>query len=162
MELVHGRRTVSASFAAIGLVLALAACGTDSGGTTASSSTTSSSSSSSTTTSMSQACQDASNLKSSIQSLTTLQMSDLNQTKLNGAITKVKSDLDAAVASASGALKPQVDAVKTAADQVQTAATGMTADNYKEKLPAVLAAVQQLGAAATALGTTLQQSCPGM
>ena len=111
---------------------------------------------------MSQACADASNLKSSVQSLTTLKTSELNKEALTSSVTKVKSDLDAAVASASGALKPDVDAVKAAVDQLETAATGMTADNFQQKLPAVVAAVQQVGVAATALATTLKQSCPGM
>lgn len=162
MELTRARRQVMTSVAAVGLIAALAGCGGTGSRGSSSSSSSSSSTSSSSTTASSQECADAAKLKSSLESLTSLQASQLNKGAVSSAVTKIKSDLDAAVASASGALKPNVDAVKTAVDQLQTATAGVTANNFTQKLPAIVSAVQQVGTAASALGTTLQQDCPGM
>src|SRR6478609_2194652 len=119
-------RWVAASLAMLGLVVTLAGCSTDSGNGTSTSSSSSTSSSTSTNTAMSEACASAATLKSSLQALTTINPLRDGQAAVTSAITKVKTDLDAAVASASGALKPEVDGVKTAVDQMQTAASGLT------------------------------------
>jgi uncharacterized phage infection (PIP) family protein YhgE len=111
---------------------------------------------------MAEACASAATLKSSLQAVTSLNPLKDGQAAVSAAITKVKTDLDAAVASASGALKPEVEQVRTAVDQLQAAASGLTADNVTQKAPAIAAAARQVGVAAAALATTLQQSCPGM
>jgi hypothetical protein len=80
---------------------------------------------------------------------------------LTTAIADVKTNLDKAQASASPALQPKVQEVKTAFAELQTAASGTTADNLRQKAPAIAAAMKQVAAATEALRTTLTESCPG-
>jgi hypothetical protein len=51
--------------------------------------------------------------------------------------------------------------VKTTFAELQTAASGITADNLKQKAPAIAAALKQVATARQALSSTLTQSCPG-
>jgi hypothetical protein len=44
---------------------------------------------------------------------------------------------------------------------LQTAASGTTADNLRQKVPAIAAAMKQVATATQALSSTLSQSCPG-
>jgi hypothetical protein len=80
---------------------------------------------------------------------------------LTTAIDNVKTNLDKAEGSASEALQPSVQQVKTAFDGVQTAVSGLTADNLKEKAPAIGVALTELATATKALSTTLKERCPG-
>jgi hypothetical protein len=80
---------------------------------------------------------------------------------LTTAIDNVKTNLDKAQASASEALQPDVQQVKTAFDQLQTAASGLTTSNLKEKAPAIATALAQVAAATKALSATLAEACPG-
>ncbi len=79
---------------------------------------------------------------------------------LESALADVKTKLDAAAASASSALKPDVDQVKTAFTALQRAATGLNKDNLAEKAPAIRTALTQLATATKALASTLSQNCP--
>lgn len=106
-------------------------------------------------------CAAASALESSLQSLSNVKPLQNGLTALNTAIANVKSSLDAAAASASAALQPAVASVKTAFSQLETAASGLTADTLKQKAPEINTALQQVGTAATSLSTTLTQTCPG-
>lgn len=80
---------------------------------------------------------------------------------LQAAIANVQTSLDAAVASASAALQTDVAQVKTAFDGLQTAVAGLSADTLTQQAPSIVAALTQLGTAASALAATAQQSCPG-
>jgi hypothetical protein len=80
---------------------------------------------------------------------------------LKTAIANVKTNLDAAEASASPVLQPSVEQVKTAFADLQTAASGLTADNFKQKAPSIVSAMKQVGTATEALSLTMTQSCPG-
>jgi hypothetical protein len=80
---------------------------------------------------------------------------------LKTAIANVKTSLDAAVASASPVLQPDVEQVKTAFAALQTAASGLTADNLKQKAPSIASAMKQVATATNSLSLTLTQSCPG-
>jgi hypothetical protein len=80
---------------------------------------------------------------------------------LTTAIADVKTNLDKAQASASPVLQPKVQEVKTAFAELQTAASGTTADNLRQKAPAIAAAMKQVATATEALRTTLSESCPG-
>ena len=79
---------------------------------------------------------------------------------LESALADVKTKLDAAAASASGALKPEVEQVKTSFTALQRATTGLNKDNLAEKAPAIRTALTQLATATKALGSTLSQTCP--
>jgi hypothetical protein len=106
-------------------------------------------------------CAAVSALKSSLQTLATVKPLQDGLTALNTAIANVKTSLDAAVAAASAALQPAVASVKTAFSGLETAASGLTADTLRQKAPEINTALQQVGAAASSLSTTLTQSCPG-
>jgi hypothetical protein len=80
---------------------------------------------------------------------------------LKTAIANVNTNLDKAKASASPVLQPDVEQVKTAFADLQTAASGLTADNFKQKAPSIASAMKQVAAATNALSSTLTQSCPG-
>jgi len=80
---------------------------------------------------------------------------------LTTAIANVKTNLDKAAASASPALQPSVEQVKTAFAELKTATSGVTADNLRQKAPAIAAALKQVATATEALSSTLTQSCPG-
>ena len=80
---------------------------------------------------------------------------------LTTAIADVKTTLDAAEASASPVLKPSVTQVKTAVGELQTAVSGVTADNLRQKAPAIASAIKEVATSAQALSTTMDQACPG-
>jgi hypothetical protein len=80
---------------------------------------------------------------------------------VNAAIADVKTKLDAAVASAGADLQPAVEQVKTAFTAIQTAASGVTTENLRQKAPAINMAIQQLGTPTASLATMLTQRCPG-
>jgi hypothetical protein len=82
---------------------------------------------------------------------------------LNAAIVDVTKALDAAEASAgsSGVLGPEVQQVKTAIAALQSAANGVTADNVRQKAPAIASATVQVVTATRALSTALIAACPG-
>jgi hypothetical protein len=82
-------------------------------------------------------------------------------TALKTAIANVKTNLDKAEASASPVLQPDVEQVKTAFAALQTAASDLTADNFKQKAPSIASAMKQLATSTKALSSTLTQSCPG-
>ncbi len=80
---------------------------------------------------------------------------------LTTAIGDVKTNLDKAEASASPALQPDVQQVKAAFAELETAASGMTADNLRQKVPAIAVAMKQVASATEGLRSTLAESCPG-
>jgi hypothetical protein len=107
------------------------------------------------------ACADVAALKSSLEALVNVRPAQDGVTALTTAIADVKTNLDKAEASASPALQPSVQQVKTAFAELQTAASGISTDNLKEKVPAIAAALKEVGTATEALRSTLAESCPG-
>jgi hypothetical protein len=147
------RRSLSCILvAAVALLLALAGCSDDSTSTTSSSTPASATESA--------GCADVAALQTSLESLKDVNVQQDGAEALNSAIADVKTDVDAAAASASNALQPEVEQVKTAFDGLQTAATGLTADNLVDKAPAIVTALTQVESATTALASTVSQSCP--
>jgi hypothetical protein len=107
------------------------------------------------------ACEDVAALKSSLEALAKVRPAQDGVDALKTAIDNVKTNLDAAEASTSEVLKPEVQQVKVAFAELQTAASGLTADNRREKLPSIAAAMKQVGTATAALSSKLTQTCPG-
>ena len=104
-------------------------------------------------------CADVTALKDSLETLDQVDPLADGTDALKAAITDVKSSLDAAAASASATLQPQVDDVKTAFASLQTAATGLTADNLTQKAPEIKLALTDLGTATKALSTSITDNC---
>jgi hypothetical protein len=107
------------------------------------------------------ACEDVAALKSSLEALAKVRPAQDGVGALKTAIANVKSSLEAAEASASPVLQPKVEQVKTAFAELQTAASGLTTDNFRQKAPSIASAMRQVGTATEALSSTLRQSCPG-
>ena len=157
MRLHQALRPASTVLAAVALLF-LASCGSSS--PSGSSATTSPASTPATTATPRPGCADVAALKSSLDALTKIQPLQDGLTALNVAIADVKTKLDAAAASAGADLQPAVAQVKTAFTALQTAMTGVTTDNLRQKAPAISTALQQLGTSAASLATTLTQKCP--
>jgi hypothetical protein len=165
MQLRSACRSGSVAVAAIALLCVMAGCGTSSTPSQTSPPTTAAPASpaapASTAAPTAAACEDVAALRSSLEALTKVRPAQDGVDALKTAIDNVKTNLDAAEASASEALKPEVQQVKIAFAELQTAANGLTADNRREKLPAIASAMKQVGTATAALRTKLTEACPG-
>ena len=157
------RRSASAMVAAVALLGVLTSCGTSSSESQPSppATTAAATTAAPTTDATAAACEDIEALKSSLEALTKVRPAEDGLTALTTAIADVKTSLDKAEASASPALQPSVQEVKTSFAELQTAASGTTADNLRQKAPAIAAALKQVAAATRALSTKLSESCPG-
>jgi hypothetical protein len=167
MRLHGARRSASIAVGVVALLCVLASCGTSSSEgqpsppATTAAATTSPPTTEAPTDATAAACEDIEALKSSLEALTKVRPAEDGLTALTTAIANVKTSLDKAEASASPALKPSVQEVKTAFAELQTATSGLTADNLRQKAPAIAAALKQVAAATRALSTKLSESCPG-
>jgi hypothetical protein len=164
MRLRRVRRSASAVVAAVALLCAMASCGTSSTPSQTSPTTAAPASTAAPTTTAAPtaaACEDVAALKSSLEALAKVRPAQDGVDALKTAIDNVKTNLDAAEASTSEVLRPEVQQVKTAFAELQTAASGLTADNRREKLPSIAAAMKQVGTATAALSSKLTQTCPG-
>jgi hypothetical protein len=166
MRLVLARRSASAAVAAVALLCVLGSCGTSStpSQTSPSATTAAPATNAAPTTTVSPTtagCEDVAALKSSLEALTKVRPAEDGVTALKTAIANVKTNLDKAEASASPVLQPDVEQVKTAFAALQTAASGLTADNFRQKAPSIASAMKQVATATKALSSTLTQSCPG-
>jgi hypothetical protein len=162
MRLHRLRRPVSVTVAAVALICVLASCTTGSTpGQTSPPAATVAATSAAPTTAAAAACADVVALKSSLEALAKVRPVQDGTAALTSAIADVKTNLAAAVASASAALQPSVQQVTTAFDALQTAASGLTVHNVKQKAPSIDAAKNQVVTATAALATTLTQTCPG-
>jgi hypothetical protein len=162
MRLHHALRPASAVFVGAAMLF-LASCSSNStsGSTAATSAPLTSSAGSPTTTATPRpGCADVAALKASLDALTKVRPLQDGLTSLNAAIADVKTKLDVAAASAGADLRPAVDQVQTAFAALQTAVSGVTTDNLRQKLPAISTALQQLGTSTASLATTLTQKCP--
>jgi hypothetical protein len=165
MRLVRARRSASAAIAAVALLCVLGSCGTSSTPSQTSPPTPAAPASTATAPTTAAptaaACEDVAALRSSLEALTKVKPAEDGVAALKTAIANVKTNLDAAEASASPVLQPSVEQVKTAFADLQTAVSGLTADNFRQKAPSIASAMKQVGTAKEALSSTLTQSCPG-
>jgi phage-related protein len=164
MRLVRARRSTSGAVAAVALLCVLGSCGTSSTTSQTSPATAAPATTAAPTTAAAPtaaACEDVAELRSSLEALTKVKPAQDGVAALKTAIANVKTNLDAAEASASPVLQPSVQQVKTAFAELQTAASGLTADNFKQKAPSIASATKQVVTATQALSSALTQSCPG-
>jgi hypothetical protein len=117
---------------------------------------------SSSSTAVATACADTAELKSSVQALSEVKPLQDGLNALEAASADTKAALDASIASATTALQPAVDQVKSEFAAVQTAMDGLSADNVREKGPAIGTALRGLRTALSSLGTTLSEECPDL
>jgi hypothetical protein len=168
MNLRRARRSGSVAVVALAFLGVLTSCGTSStpsptsppGTATAPTTTAPTTAATPTAETAAEACEDAASLRSSLETLTKVRPTQDGLPALRAAITDVRTSLDAAEASASEVLKPDIEQVRTSFDELQTAASGLTADNIREKAPDIAAALRELATATQALTTTLRETCP--
>ena len=158
MRLDRARRSGFAAVLAVGLLFILTSCGASSEPSQPSPAATTAPP---TTAMPTTACADVAALKSSLEALTQVRPGEDGVRALTTAIADVKTKLDKAEASASPALQPDVQRVKAAFAELQTAASGTTADNLRQKAPGIAVAIKQVATATQGLRSTLAQSCPG-
>ena len=159
MRLHHSGRFVFAAVAAVAMLCVLTSCGTSSAPSQTSQPETTAATPTPDATAA--ACEDVQALKSSLEALTKVNPAQDGVAALTTAIANVRTSLNAAETSASPVLQPSVQQVKTAFGELQTAASGVTADNLRQKAPAIASAMKEVATARQALSTTLSQACPG-
>ncbi len=141
------RRSASAAIAAVAVLCVLGSCGTSSTPSQTSPPATTAAPATSaipttTATPTTAGCEDVAALKSSLDVLTKVRPAQDGVPALKTAIANVNTNLDKAKASASPVLQPDVEQVKTAFADLQTAASGLTADNLKQKAPSIASAMK--------------------
>ena len=164
MRLHLSRRSSVAASAAGAVLCVLAGCGTSSTPTsnspapaTTAAPTTAVSPSA---TAPSAACADLAELRSSLEALTNVDVAEDGVAALDTAMANVRANLMAVETSGSEAFQPQVEQVKIALGNVQTARAGLTPDNRREKAPGIAAALKDVRTATTELSSTITETCP--
>jgi hypothetical protein len=131
------------------IAFGLAGCSSDSG----------SSSTSSTTTSKDAVCADKTALENSVTSLKNVDLTG-GKSSVTDAVNKVKKNLDALGESVKADLKPEVDDVKSALTDLQTAVEGIGDGSLTDNLQSVGTAVAKVGSTASTLFSSLSSKCP--
>jgi len=125
------------------------ACSSDSG-----------SSSSSTTTAKQAVCADRDNLKKSVDDLKNLSVASEGKNGVESALKKVKTNIDALGQSAKAAYKPDVDAVKSALDQLQSAVDNFGNQSISQSVQDIGTAISKVGQTTGVLESEVQSGCP--
>ena len=105
-------------------------------------------------------CADKSALQSSIKALTNPDLLTSGTSSIKAALKKVKTNLDALGQSVKADLKPQVDAVKSALDQLQTVVDNVGSGSLTDNLQAIGDAISKVGATTGDLASALSSECP--
>jgi ABC-type Fe3+-hydroxamate transport system substrate-binding protein len=156
-----------AGAAAVALAVVLAGCSSGTSPSTSSSATSSSSSSASSAVSGStgypagkeQVCQARDQLKTSISALTNPTLLVGGADAIKAAVTQVQTDLGGIVAAGKQDYEPQVTAVQSSLDQLQTAVGNLGNGNVTQNIQAVGAAIAATGTAAADLFSQLKTTC---
>ena len=167
----HRMRCVAVSAMVAALAIALAGCSSSttpstststSTGTTPSASSTSPASSgtpSSYPTGKEQLCQARDQLKTSVASLTNPSLLQQGTVVIKAAVDQVQTDLNAVVAAGTQDYQPQVTALQSALQQLQSATGNLGNGNVSQNLQAVGTAIAATGTAAADLFGQLQATC---
>ena len=118
-----------------------------------------SSSPSSTTTSKDAVCADKTALENSVKSLKNVDLTG-GESAVTSAVDKVQTNLDALRGSVKADLKPQVDDVKAALDQLETAVRNFGNGSLTDNLQAGGNAVAKVGSTSADLFSALSAECP--
>ena len=156
-----------AGAAAVALAVVLAGCSSGTSPSTSSSATSSSSSSASSAVSGStgypagkeQVCQARDQLKTSVTSLTNPTLLVGGTDAIKAAVGQVQTDLGGIVAAGKQDYEPQVTAVQSSLDQLQTAVGNLGNGNVTQNIQAVGAAIAATGTAAADLFSQLKTTC---
>ena len=100
------------------------------------------------------------NLKSSVTALSNPSLLTGGKAGIQSALATVKTNLDAVPSAAKSSYEQQVNAVKAAVDDVQTALGNLGSGSVTSNLQAVGTAITSVGTTAAALIADLQAECP--
>ena len=138
---------------------ALAACG-GSGDDAPDAAPATTAAASGTTAAASPACADAAALKASVAELDQLDPPEAGKAGTQAALQKVRDNLTALKASAGTEWGSQVTELDGAIDAFQATIAGVDGDSLLGSLPAIVADLERIDTAWTALDQQIQQSCP--
>jgi hypothetical protein len=137
---------------------ALAACGGS--GDDASDTAPATTAAAAATTAASPACADAAALKASVAELDQLDPAEAGKAGTQAALQKVRDDLTALKATAGTEWGGQVTELDGAINAFQTTIAGVDGDGLLGSLPAIVADLERIDTAWTALDQRIQQTCP--
>ena len=160
-------RTAMAGAVALTLAIVLAGCSSSTSPSTSSSSAAPSSSASSSAASGStsypagkeQICQARDQLKTSIDALTKPALLLGGTDAIKAAVTQVQTDVNSVVAAGKQDYAPQVNALQTSVDSLQTAVGNQGSGGVAANMQAVGTAIAATGTAAADLFTQLKAAC---
>ena len=166
----HRMRCVAVSAKVAALAIALAGCSSSTTPTPTSTSTSTTPSASSTSpassgtpssypTGKEQLCQARDQLKTSLASLTNPSLLQQGTVVIKAAVDQVQTDLNAVVAAGTQDYQPQVTALQSALQQLQSATGNLGNGNVSQNLQAVGTAIAATGTAAADLFGQLQATC---
>ena len=150
--------------AAVALAVVLAGCNSATSPSTSSSAASSSASSAVSGSTgypagKEQVCQARDQLKTSISALTNPTLLVGGADAIKAAVTQVQTDLGGIVAAGKQDYEPQVTAVQSSLDQLQTAVGNLGNGNVTQNIQAVGAAIAATGTAAADLFSQLKTTC---
>jgi hypothetical protein len=146
--LIMIRRLLSGT-AVVALALTVAGCGSDSD-----------SSSSSTTSAQTAVCKDKTALEDSVKSLTNLDLATAGSGKIKSDAQDVQDNLDALGKSVKANLKPEVDALKSAVQDLEDAVKGFGDQSISQSLEDTGSAISKVGSTSADLAKKLNDQCP--
>ncbi len=120
----------------------------------------SSKSSSGTTTTVVSVCAARADLRTSVAALANPQLLTGGKAGIQTALDAVKTNLNSVASAARASSKPQVDAVKSSVNDLQTAVGNLGNGNATTNLQAVGTAIASVGSTTATLVTALQAGCP--
>jgi hypothetical protein len=104
-------------------------------------------------------CDKADQLKSSVSALEKVNVTENGLSALKTDLAQVKSDLNALAAAAKTQFQPQIQAVKTSADQVSASLSAAKDNPSRTTLNSVVVSVKGLGASAKTLQDSVSATC---
>jgi hypothetical protein len=143
-------RRILSGTAVVALALTVAGCGSDSD----------SGSSSSSTTAQQAVCKDKSALEDSVKSLTNLDLATAGEGKIESDAEDVQKNLDALGQSVKANLKPEVDALKSAVQDLEDAIKGFGDQSLSQSLQDTGSAISKVGSTSADLAKKLNDQCP--
>jgi hypothetical protein len=139
---------IVAATALVCLAMPLVGCSSDSDSKTSS------------TTPKDKVCTDKDAVQSSVKDLTSPDVLSGGKSSITAALDKVERNLDALRASAKADLKPQVDDVKSALDQLQTTVRNFGDGSIADDLSDAGSAIGKVSTSAGDLASALSAECP--
>ncbi len=106
-----------------------------------------------------QVCAARSQLQTSVTALTSTSLLSEGTTAIKAAVDQVQTDLNSLSAAAQQDYRPQVDAMQSALQQLQAAAGALGNGNTADNLTALGSSIAATAAAAQDLFSQLQASC---